>query len=147
MWTYVEQNFGAWTVPGGMGSLAEALAVAAADARGHRAALAPRPSTWSCPGGRVAGVRTEQGIVDADLVVCAIDPRRLPALASYVDRTMPAIPPVICHVGIVGPVPDLPDEVVLHGDPMLVLRTGGQRSRRARTPGRSSVAGGSPRTS
>ena len=26
MWTYVEQNFGVWTVPGGMGSLADALA-------------------------------------------------------------------------------------------------------------------------
>ena len=74
----------------------------------------------------MVGVRTEQGVVDTDLVVCAIDPRRLPALASYVERTMPAIPPVICHVGIVGPVPDLPSEVVLHGDPMLVVRTGGQ---------------------
>jgi UDP-galactopyranose mutase len=39
---------------------------------------------------------------------------------------MPAIPPVVCHIGIVGEVPDLPAEVVLHGDPMLVLRTTGQ---------------------
>ncbi len=38
---------------------------------------------------------------------------------------MPAIPPVVCHIGVVGEVPDLPAEVVLHGDPMLVLRTGG----------------------
>ena len=39
---------------------------------------------------------------------------------------MPAIPPVVCHLGLVGTVPDLPHEVVLHGDPMIVLRTGGQ---------------------
>ena len=71
-------------------------------------------------------VRTPQGEVAADLVVVAIDPRRLPALASYVRRTMPAIPPVVCHVGLEGEVPDLPHEVVLHGDPLLVVRTGGR---------------------
>jgi UDP-galactopyranose mutase len=38
---------------------------------------------------------------------------------------MPAIPPVVAHLGIVGDVPDLPHEVVLHGDPLLVLRTNG----------------------
>ena len=38
---------------------------------------------------------------------------------------MPAIPPVVCHVGLEGEVPDLPHEVVLHGDPLLVVRTGG----------------------
>ena len=76
-------------------------------------------------GGRVAGVRTASGTLDADQVVCAIDPRRLPVLAPAVERTMPAIPPVVCHIGIVGAVPELPAEVVLHGDPMLVLRTTG----------------------
>ena len=39
---------------------------------------------------------------------------------------MPAIPPVVCHLGLDGAVPDLPHEVVLHGDPMLVVRTGGR---------------------
>jgi UDP-galactopyranose mutase len=39
---------------------------------------------------------------------------------------MPAIPPVVTHLGLTGEVPDLPPEVVFHGDPMLVLRTGGQ---------------------
>jgi UDP-galactopyranose mutase len=71
------------------------------------------------------GVRLATGTVDADVVVVAIDPRRLPALAPYVERTMPAIPPVVCHLGVVGDVPDLPAEVVFHGDPMLVLRTTG----------------------
>jgi UDP-galactopyranose mutase len=140
MWSYVEQNFGAWTVSGGMGALADAL-TSRLQTRGVTVLLSTAALDLELAGGRVAGVRTEQGVIDTDLVVCAVDPRRLPALASYVDRTMPAIPPVICHVGIVGPVPDLPSEVVIHGDPMLVVRTGGQAPR-ARTHGRSSVAGG-----
>jgi UDP-galactopyranose mutase len=32
---------------------------------------------------------------------------------------------VVCHLGLVGSVPDLPHEVVLHGDPLLVLHTRG----------------------
>ena len=75
--------------------------------------------------GRVVGVDTDQGSIDADVVVCAVDPRVLPVLASHVTRTMPAIPPVVCHLGLVGDVPDLPHEVVLHGDPTLVVRTNG----------------------
>jgi UDP-galactopyranose mutase len=42
---------------------------------------------------------------------------------------MPAIPPVVVHVGLDGPAPALPDgtgEVVLHGDPTLVVRPGGR---------------------
>jgi UDP-galactopyranose mutase len=75
--------------------------------------------------GRAVAVRVDEGTIDADHVVCAIDPRRLPTLAPYVARTMPAIPPSLCHIGVVGEVPDLPAEVVLHGDPTLVLRTTG----------------------
>ena len=45
------------------------------------------------PGRR--GSRPTAGTLDADVVVCAVDPRRLPALAAYVVRTMPAIPPVV----------------------------------------------------
>ena len=76
--------------------------------------------------GRAVGVATASGTVDADAVVCAIDPRMLPALAPYVVRTMPAMPPVVCHVGLSAPVRDLPHEVVVHGDPMLVVRSGGR---------------------
>jgi UDP-galactopyranose mutase len=59
-------------------------------------------------------------------VVCAIDPRRLPVLAPYVARTMPAMPPVVCHAGLSAPVPGLAHEVVLHADPLLVVRAGGR---------------------
>jgi UDP-galactopyranose mutase len=125
MWTYVEQNFGAWTVPGGMGALADALA-SRLRTRGVTVLLDSPALDLELNGGRAVGVRTEQGVVEADHVVCAIDPRRLPALAPLVQRTMPVIPPVTCHIGLVGPVPDLPAEVVIHGNPMVVLRTGGQ---------------------
>jgi phytoene dehydrogenase-like protein len=122
---YLEQRFGAWTVPGGLAALGTAMAD-----RLVLRSVTVRTGTEALDlvleGGRGAAVRTPAGDLDADLVVVAIDPRRLPALASYVRRTMPAIPPVVCHIGLEGDVPDLPHEVVLHGDPLLVVRTGGR---------------------
>jgi phytoene dehydrogenase-like protein len=124
LWSYVEQNFGVWTVPGGIGRLADVLA-ARLETRGVTALTDNPAHDLVVEGGRVVAVRIGEGTIDADHVVCAIDPRRLPALAPYVARTMPAIPPSICHIGVVGDVPDLPAEVVFHGDPTLVLRTTG----------------------
>ena len=124
MWAYLEQNFGVWTVPGGMhrltGALTERLAT-----RGVTVLTGTEAADLELEDGRVRGVRVGSEVIDADHVVVAIDPRRLPALAREVEATMPAIPPVVCHIGISGEVPDLPHEVVLHGDPLLVLRTGG----------------------
>ncbi len=124
MWSYVEQNFGIWTVPGGMGALADAMTKRLAE---RRVTVMTRTIVRDLrlQGSRVVGVETDQGTLDADIVVVAVDPRGLPALASYVERTMPAIPPVVCHLGLVGDVPDLPAEVVLHGNPTLVIRTNG----------------------
>ena len=122
---YVQQRFGAWTVEGGMAGLAAAL-----ERRLATRKVTVRTSTVVSDlvvrEGRVVAVATAEGDVDADVVVCAVDPRRLPALAGYVRRTMPAIPPVVAHLGLEGPVPELPRETVLHGDPMLVVRTGGR---------------------
>ena len=91
-----------------------------ASARGPCRAGWPRsarrwPSGWTCAASRVLTGAEALDLVSAtrasrrsarrtarspaDRVVVAIDPRRLPALASYVRRTMPAIPPVVCHVG------------------------------------------------
>ncbi|KRF07374.1 UDP-galactopyranose mutase [Nocardioides sp. Soil777] len=125
--SYVEQRFGAWTVPGGIATLGTVLA----DRLGTRGVTVLTGTTAHdlvLRAGRVAAVATSAGELDADLVVCAVDPRRLPALARHVERTMPAIPPVVCHVGLsdARSLPDLPHEVVLHGDPMLVVRTGGR---------------------
>jgi UDP-galactopyranose mutase len=125
VWSYVEQNFGVWTVPGGMGVLADVLTERLAT-RGVTVVTNAPALDLVVDSGRIVAVRLETGTVDADVVVVAVDPRQLPALAPYVERTMPAIPPVVCHLGIVGEVPDLPAEVVLHGDPMLVLRTTGR---------------------
>jgi len=124
MVSYVEQKFGTWTVPGGMGLLAAAM-VERLGTRGVTVHTGVTVLDLVVAGQRVSGVRTPHGTHAADSVVVAMDPRRLPALAGYVERTMPAIPPVLVHLGIVGTVPDLPHEIVLHGDPMLVLRTNG----------------------
>jgi UDP-galactopyranose mutase len=121
---YVEQRFGAWTVTGGMASLTTALGARLAT-RGVTVLTGTPALDLVVRDGRVVAVTTETGQHDADVVVCAIDPRRLPALAPYVRRTMPAIPPVVCHLGLEGDVPDLPHELVLHGDPVLTVRTGG----------------------
>jgi phytoene dehydrogenase-like protein len=122
---YLEQRFGAWTVPGGLATLGTAMAERLV-LRGVTVLTGTAATDLVMSGGRVAAVRTDQGELPADHVVVAIDPRRLPALAPYVRRTMPAFPPVVCHIGLEGDVPDLPHEVVLHGDPLLVVRTGGR---------------------
>ena len=124
MLDYVEQNFGTWTVPGGMGRLAEAMTKRLGE-RKVEVLLGTTVRDIVVRGGRAVAVTTSAGDLDADIVVCAVDPRGLPTLAGHVRRTMPALPPVVSHLGLVGEVPHLPHEVVLHGDPTLVLRTGG----------------------
>jgi len=124
MLSYVEQCFGAWTVPGGMGLLAEALA-RRMDERHVAVRLGTEARDLVLGEDHVVGVATAAGTIDAELVVCAVDPRRLPALARHVERTMPALPARMAHLGLAGDLPDLPHEVVLHGEPTLVVRTGG----------------------
>jgi UDP-galactopyranose mutase len=121
---YVEQNFGAWTVPGGMGALAGAMAKRLVE-RKVEVLLGTTVRDVVLRNGHAVAVATDAGEIDADLVVCAVDPRRLPVLAGHVRKTMPALPPVLCHLGLVGDVPDLPHEVVLHGEPTIVIRTNG----------------------
>ncbi len=122
---YLEQRFGAWTVPGGLAALGTAMADRL-ELRGVTVLTGTPATDLVVRDGGVVAVATHDGAIDADRVVVAIDPRRVPALASYVRRTMPAIPPVVCHIGLEGEVPELPHEVVLHGDPLLVVRTGGR---------------------
>ncbi|RYU11832.1 phytoene desaturase family protein [Nocardioides iriomotensis] len=124
MLDYVEQNFGTWTVAGGLGALADAMTRRLGERRVD-VRLGTTVRDLVVRDGRAVGVDTSAGVVDADVVVVAVDPRGLPALADRVRRTMPAIPPVVSHLGLRGDVPDLPHEVVLHGDPTLVVRTGG----------------------
>ena len=122
---YVEQNFGVWTVPDGMGAFAAALSKRL-DERRVDVRLGTTVDDVVVRDGRAVGAETDAGLVEADVVVCAVDPRRLPSLAPMVHNTMPAMPPVVCHLGLRGDVPDLPHEVVLHGDPLIVVRTSGR---------------------
>jgi UDP-galactopyranose mutase len=124
---YVEQRFGAWTVAGGMATLADAL-VARLGTRRVEVRVRADVSDLVVRGGRVVAVDSSDGQLDTDLVVVACDPRRLPALAPLVQRTMPALPPVVCHLGLQGDPPDLAHETVLHGsakEPQITVRTRG----------------------
>jgi len=136
---YLEQRFGGWTARSDDGA---GLGSALADALTRR--LATRKVTVLTGvtardlverEGRVAAVATDTGTLDADVVVVAVDPRRLPALAPAIRRTTPAMPPVLACVGLrADEVPHLEHEVVLHGEPELTLRPGG------RTPDAGTVA-------
>ncbi|MEI2712767.1 MAG: NAD(P)/FAD-dependent oxidoreductase [Nocardioides sp.] len=127
---YLEQNFGLWTIPGpagsfGLSALTDAL-VTRLSTRKVKISLNTDVRDVAVRDGRAVGVHTSEGDLDTDAVVVAIDPRRVPALAPSVRKTMPALPPTVCFLGLEGEVPDLPAEVVLHGDPTLTVRTGGQ---------------------
>ncbi len=122
---YLEQRLGAWTVAGGFARITEVLA-ARLGTRGVTVLTGTAAHDLVVREGRVAGVMTATGTLDADVVVCAVDPRLLPTLAPYVVRTMPAIPPVVAHLGLTADVPDVGHELVLHGDPTIVVRAGGQ---------------------
>ncbi len=122
--SYLEQRFGAWAFTGGTAAMRDAL-VARLETR-TVAVVPARAEDVVVRDGRAVAVATSSGDLDADVVVCAVDPRRLPALAPYVTRTEPVLPPVTCHIGLAGPVPDLPHELVVHGEPLLVVRTLGR---------------------
>ena len=121
---YLELKFGTWTFPGGMGVLADLMAKRLAERRVTVLTSTTATDVVMGPSGPVA-VATDSGQVDADRVVVAIDPRRLPALAPYVARTMPAIPPTVTHLGLARGVPDLPREVVVHDEYVVTVRTDG----------------------
>jgi len=121
---YVEQRFGGWRVTGGLGELAVAL-TRRMEQRKVDVLTGVTARDVVVREGRAAAVSTDSGEIAADLVVCAVDPRRLPALKRYVERTNPAYPPLVFHLGLEGDLPDVSHELVLHGDPTLVVRPTG----------------------
>ncbi|HET7072124.1 MAG TPA: FAD-dependent oxidoreductase [Nocardioides sp.] len=121
---YLEQRFGAWAFAGGTSAMLDAL-VRRLDTRKVEV-VRGRARDVMVRSGRAVGVATSDGDLDAEVVVCAIDPRGLPALASFVGRTTPAIPAATTYLGLEGAVCDLPHELVVHGDPTLVVRTLGR---------------------
>lgn len=132
---YVERSFGVWDVEGGPPALAAALATRMEERR-VRVLLGRAVRSIEVGAGRVRGVRTADGeLIGADVVVSCVDPRQalgalLPSGAArraqraYAAAT-PALPPWSTHLGLRGPLPDLPPEVVFHGDPTLVVTRSG----------------------
>lgn len=125
MLDYLEQNFGTWTFTGGFGRLAELLTKRLRE-RGVAVMTETTAKDLATGSRGPHAVETTSGTVDCEKVVVAIDPRRLPALRHHVDRTMPAIPPAICHVGLAREVPDVPREIVVHDDYVISVRTDGR---------------------
>ncbi|TWD83456.1 UDP-galactopyranose mutase [Kribbella amoyensis] len=136
VWSYLERTFGRWTVAGGFGAIADALAQ-----RTKERKVDVRTGTEvvgiDTSGGQVTGVRlADGGTLPADVVVSDVDPRVLytqlitdPAakkLRKTVERTHQAQAAYVVHLGLREPVPSLPFETVLHGSPTVTVRTGGQ---------------------
>jgi phytoene dehydrogenase-like protein len=130
---YLEQRFGAWAFVGGTAALLQALQRRLATRRVE--VVRARALDIELRDDAPTAVRTSSGELAADVVVCAIDPRRLPALARAVRATMPAIPASMTLVGLEGEIAvqdqlvDLPHELVIHGDPTVVVRTLGRAPR------------------
>jgi UDP-galactopyranose mutase len=132
---YVDRTFGVWTAPGGLAQVTAALHTRL-DERRVDLRLGTEVTAIEVAGARVAAVRTAAGErFPADLVVSAADlltSARLlgddapPELRSVVQRAAPATPFGVTHLGLRDEgLPDLPDEVVLYGEPLLVLHTAG----------------------
>jgi UDP-galactopyranose mutase len=121
---YLEQNFGTWAAPSGLGPVLATLEDRMVT-RKVEVCTDTEVTDVVIRYGRAVGVMIGQDEVSADAVVLAIDPRHLPATAPYVERTTPAIAPATTHLGLAPGAPEVATEVVLHGDPTLTIRPGG----------------------
>lgn len=122
---YLEQRFGMWDITGGAEALAAVLA-ARMQTRGVQVHLDAPVRDVIVRDNTAVAVALDGGDADADAVVVATDPRRLPALERLTTQTLPAIPPALTWLELDGPI-DLPTEVVLHGGAMITLRTRGNQ--------------------
>jgi UDP-galactopyranose mutase len=121
---YVERNFGRWQVDGGLPALADAL-TQRLEERGVEVRLRTAAHELTVGGGRVTGVVTDTGSVDADVVVwCAPTwPAPLPE-----PRGLPAIPASRMLLLLDADAPDLPRDLMFHGKPAVRLWTDGSRT-------------------
>ena len=136
VWSYVERTFGRWTIEGGFGVLADALAQRASE-RGIEVRTAAEVVGVTTASSTVTGVRLADGtVLPAEIVVSDIDPRELygqlvddPAARKVrrkVLATHQAQAAYVVHLGLRDPVPSLPFETVLHGSPTVVVRPGAE---------------------
>lgn len=120
---HVERGFGRWQPAGGLAALLPVLERRLAT-RGVEVVLGTRVLDVDAGGGRVTGVVTESGDkLGADAVVWTA-PWRPPVLDGRTPRPQPAIPAARTYLGLRGTPPDLPAETFLHGDPLVLVRTG-----------------------
>src|SRR5262245_29665494 len=103
---YLEQRFGAWAFTGGTVSLLDALVrrletrkVAVEQARARDIVVRDD---------RAVAVATTAGELDADVVVCAVNPRTLQVLAWSGRRKVPEVPDATTIHGMTAAVRDLP---------------------------------------
>jgi UDP-galactopyranose mutase len=110
---YVERSFGRWRVDGGLPALADAL-VTRLEERKVDVRTGVLAHEIEVSSGRVTGVVTQDDRVDADIVVwCA---PTWPAPLNQ-PRGMPAIPASRTLLVLDDGAPDLPPDVLTHGDP------------------------------
>ncbi|MBA2774473.1 MAG: NAD(P)-binding protein [Nocardioidaceae bacterium] len=130
---YLERSFGVWDVRGGMRSLVEALVIRL-DERGVEVVYDTEIAAVHTEADAVSGVETVSGTFHtAQVAVTDLDPRavfgrllRHPAAEAgrrIFEVATPATPMAVTHLGLRGDVPALPAEVVLHGDPLIVITT------------------------
>lgn len=120
---YLEQRFGMWDIVGGAEALAASLANRM-ETRNVELHLSTTVRDVVVRGNTAVAVALDGGEQDADAVVVATDPRRIPALERLTTQTLPAIPPAITWMELDAPL-DMPREVVLHGGAMITLRHSG----------------------
>ena len=110
---YVERSFGRWRVEGGLPALADALATRLEE-RKVDVRTGVRAHEVDLESGRIAGVVTQDDRIDADVVVwCAPTwPAPLPE-----PRGLPAIPATRTLLRLDDDAPELPLDLLAHGDP------------------------------
>lgn len=133
--TYLERTFGRWTFDEGFAVLVDALGKRLAE-RKVEVRLGVDVAGVLTADGVVTGVRLADGTeVPTDLVVSDIDPRELfehlvvdPAAKKERKRILSthlAESQYVVHLGLREPLPELPFETVLHGDPPVLIRRAG----------------------
>jgi len=120
---YVERSFGRWRVEGGLAALADALTTRLEERKVDVRTGVPAHAV-EVTSGRVAGVVTQSDRIDADLVVwCAPTwPAPLPDPPG-----IPAIPASRTLITLDRSAPDLPLDLIAHGDPPVRAWSDGSR--------------------
>jgi phytoene dehydrogenase-like protein len=132
---YVERSFGLWRGPSGLGELRDALVLRLAE-RGVDVRYGSPVTSVAVRGGRVTGVEVGDGDrFTADVVVASIDP--LVVFTELLDggfsgpvrvfrAARRAAPAAVTRLGLRGAdVAGSGGDVVLHGDPLVVVSAGG----------------------